>query len=85
VPITEGFLGPDVETTFGGETGRKGDDGSSQRDIEKKPGSEPDYEGRRTVTSGGGDPAEADSGDDVEEEKVAEAHDTGGSGGGDWS
>jgi len=82
--FAEGFFDPDIETTFSGKAGRKGDDGNSERNVEKKPGTEPDDEGRRTVTGGGGDPAETYAGDDVEKEKIAEAHDAGRSGGGDW-
>jgi len=82
--FAEGLFGPDVETTFGWKAGRKCDDGNGERNVEKKPAAEPDDQGRRTVTGGGGNPAKADAGDDIEEEKIAEAHDTGGSGGGDW-
>ena len=54
------------------------DDGEGERNVEEEPGEEPDYERRGAVAGGGGDPAEADAGDDVEEEEVAKAHDAGG-------
>jgi len=77
--FTEGFFSPDIETAFGGKAGRKRDNRNRQWEVKEEPRAEPDDQGRRTVTRGGGDPAEADTGDDVEEEKVAEAHDARGS------
>ena len=72
-------FGPDVEATFGGIAGREMNDGEGEGNVEEEPREEPDDEGRGTVAGGGGDPAEADAGDYVEEEEVAKAHDAGGS------
>jgi len=72
-------FGPDVEAAFGGIAGGEMDDGEGEWDIEEEPGEEPDDERRGTMAGGGGDPAEADAGDYVEEEEVAKAHDAGGS------
>jgi hypothetical protein len=54
------------------------DDGKGKGNVEEEPAGKPDYEGRRAVAGGGGDPAEADAGDDVEEDEIAKTHDAGG-------
>ncbi len=72
-------LGPDVEAAFGGIAAGEMDDGKGEGNIEEEPRGEPDDEGRGAVAGGSGDPAEADAGDDIEEDEVAEAHDAGGS------
>ena len=66
--FAESDFGPDVEAAFGGVAGGEVDDGEGERNVKEKPGGEPDDEGRRAVAGGGGDPAEADTGDDVEED-----------------
>jgi hypothetical protein len=83
--FAEGFFSPDVESAFGWESGRKGNYGNGERNVEEQPGAEPDDEGRGTVSGGGSDPAEADASNDIEEEEIAKTHDSRGSGGGDWS
>ena len=76
--FAESEFGPDVEAAFGGIARREMDYGQGERNVEEQPAGKPDYEGGGAVAGGGGDPAEADAGDDVEEEEVAKAHDAGG-------
>ena len=76
--FAESEFGPDVEAAFGGIAGGEMDDGKGKGNVEEEPAGKPDYEGRGAVAGGGGDPAEADAGDDVEEDEIAKTHDAGG-------
>ncbi len=76
--FAERNFGPDIEAAFGGIAGGEMDDGEGEWNVEEEPGEEPDDERRRAMAGSGGDPAEADASDDVEEEEVAKAHDAGG-------
>ena len=72
--ISERFLAPDVKPALIGIAGRQLDDGERQRDIEDQPRADPDHD--RTGPGGGSgcNPAQADAGDHVEQNEVAEAH-----------
>src|ERR1700682_1609094 len=75
--IAEAALAPDVEAAFLGVTGRKLDDRKHQWNIKAEPGGDPDGDGAGAGAAGGGDPAQADGGYDVEQDEVDETHDAG--------
>ena len=72
--ISEGAFAPDVEPAFVGIARRKLEHRERQRRVETEPRSDPDDDGTRSGGSGGRDPAQADAGDHVEQQQVAEAH-----------
>jgi hypothetical protein len=72
--FAECALTPDVEAAFLRVTRGKLHHGKRERKIERAPGDQPDYNGACADGGGSGDPAQADAGDDVEENEVAEAH-----------
>ena len=72
--FSEGALAPDVEAAFLRIARRKFHHGKRERKIKRAPGDQPDYNGTCADGGGRGDPAQADAGDDVEEDQVAKTH-----------
>jgi len=71
---TEGFAGPDVEAALLRKAGGKLVDDQRSGDEKEYRGQDPQADGRGSVVAGGGDPARAENGGDVEEKHVPEAH-----------
>ena len=74
--VSEGAFAPDVESAFAGIAGRKFENGKGERRVEAEPGANPDDNGTRTGGGGGGDPAQADAGNHVKQNQIAEAENT---------
>src|SRR6185437_270314 len=74
VERAEGLLGPNVEAAFVGEARRKLVDDERAGDEEEERGEHPEADRGGAVVSGGGDPAGAEDGGDVEQQDVPEAH-----------
>jgi hypothetical protein len=65
---------PDIEPALFGIARRQLDHRQHQRQIESQEGADPDQDRARPGGSGGGDPAQADAGDDIEQREVGDAH-----------
>ena len=74
--VSEGAFAPDVEAAFAGIAGRKLENGKCERRIEAEPGADPDDDRTGASGGGGGDPAQADAGDHVEQNEIAETKHT---------
>src|SRR5713226_1889555 len=73
--VAERTLRPDVEAAFIWIARRKFDHRKGQRRIKRKPGADPDDNRTRAGGSSSGNPAQADAGDYVKKQQVAESHD----------
>ncbi len=71
--ISEGALAPDVESAFAGITGRELEHRERERRVEAEPRADPDDDRTGTGGGSGGDPAQADAGDHVKQNQIAEA------------
>ena len=71
--IAESALAPDVEAPFVRVAGREFHDGKRERQVEEEPRTDPDDDRTGARRGGGSDPAQADAGDGVEENQIAEA------------
>src|SRR6202040_1275294 len=71
--FAESAFAPHVEAAFLRVARGKLHHGKRERKIERAPCDQPDYDRACADGGGGGDPAQADAGDDVEEDEVAEA------------
>ena len=72
--VAKGALAPHVKTAFIGISRGEFEHGEGERRIEAEPGSDPDDDRAWARGRGGGDPAQADAGDDIEKDQVAKAH-----------
>ena len=72
--VSEGTFAPDVEAALIGVARREFQYGQRQRRVESEPCADPDDDGAGTSGRCGGDPAQADARDDVEEDEVAKSH-----------
>ena len=72
--ISEGALAPDIKPAFIRIARRKFQHRKRQRRVETQPGADPDDDRTRPGGRGGCDPAQADAGDHIKQNQVAEAH-----------
>jgi hypothetical protein len=70
----EGLARPDVEAALLGESRGKLVDDQRSGDEKEDRGEHPEADGGGAVVAGGGDPARAEHGGDVEQQHVPEAH-----------
>ncbi len=73
---TEGRLAPHVQAAFTRISRRQLEDREHERDEEAQRGQHPEPDGGRSCRRRGRDPAQAEGGDEVEEDEVANAEDT---------
>src|ERR1700741_3389054 len=72
--ISESAFAPDVESTFTGIARGEFQHRQRKRRVKSEPGADPDQDRAGTSGGSGGDPAQADAGDNVEQDEVAEPH-----------
>src|SRR5262245_33500938 len=74
VKLTECLLGPGVQSSLGGIARGKLNHDKRSWDKEEERSQNPKAERRCSIVGGGGDPARAEDGSDVEEQHIPEAH-----------
>ena len=74
VPLAEGALGPGVDPALVGVARGEVADGEPLRDEEEERRQHPEPDRARTRGGRGGEPAEAQDRDDIEQHQVAQAH-----------
>src|SRR5712671_953027 len=71
--IAKGTLAPNVQAALVGIARRELNHGEGERRVEEEPGADPNCNCTRAGCGGGGNPAQADTGNHIEKYQVAEA------------